>query len=124
MVRPIGLFYYFKARRIRIYPFGGNGVKWSSCNRVFLAIVLEGVGEIDGGAVCILLRPCHLYSTVRRCLPHFCSALDRVVAFDLGFGDIALPGSQGAISPEHPDGCDRHANDQVCYDSSHCFFPS
>src|SRR5450759_4306786 len=120
MVFPTGLF-YFKARRIRIHPFDGKGVKRSSRGRVFLAIVLEGVAEIDSRTVRHLSRPCHLSSTVRCCLPYIGLALDSVGARRLGFGGIELPGSSGTVSPKHPDGGDGYADRHFCYDASHSF---
>src|ERR1039457_4110602 len=91
MVFPASHF-YFIAHRIRIYPFDGKGVKRSSYDRRFFAIVFVGEAVIGGSTVRQLSRPCDLCSTVGSCLPHICLALDWVRACGLGFGGIVLPG--------------------------------
>src|ERR1017187_4607374 len=118
MVFPASHF-HFIARRIRIYPFDGKGVKRCSCNRIFLAIEVVGEAVIGGSPVRQLSRPCDLCSTPGSCLPHIFLTLYWVPSWGLGFGGFVLPGSRRTGRPKLPDGCDRYADNQVCCDVSH-----
>src|SRR5450759_305581 len=111
---------HFRREGIGTYLFHRDGVPRCSGDRVFLAIVFDGVAGIYRSTVLSFPGDCHLNPAVR-CLIDYGQTLDWVRHWrgGLKFGDIPLPSSNRIVSPEHPDGCDRYADNQLHYDVSH-----